>query len=397
MNHLHVLLLPSWYPTKYAPTRGIFFLEQAIALRKAGIQTGVIYPDFRSWRTLTHNNISDTHFQISYNNDNDIPTIRFHGWNPLSARLRYRFFITIAKKLWEEYTDHWGHPDVIHAHSALWGGVAASVLSNQTNIPYIITEHSSGYARDMIRPWQQKLIKNAIQGAAQFITVSKSLKQTLKTYRDADKITVIPNMVDTTFFTLSPVRHNTPPFRFLTVASLVPVKGINILLHSFAIKFKGNNDVILEIGGDGPERHNLEKLAVNLGIQKQVSFLGYLDRYAVKEAMWRANTFVSTSYVETFGVVLIEAMATGLPVIATRCGGPEEIITPGTGILVHPGDENELAEAMIQIKEQRESFAKETEIRAAVVNKYEQKVIVDQLISILSSVANNVPPTTSMT
>ena len=109
------------------------------------------------------------------------------------------------------------------------------------------------------------------------------------------------------------------PFTFYAQAHLTPRKGFDILVRAFARRFRGDTSVQLVIGGAGESRHDLEGLVEVTGVHRQVTFLGGIPSDAVREAMWKANCFVLPSRAENFGVVLIEALATGLPVIFTRC------------------------------------------------------------------------------
>jgi glycosyltransferase involved in cell wall biosynthesis len=127
------------------------------------------------------------------------------------------------------------------------------------------------------------------------------------------------------------------------------VKRFDLLIRAFAASFRGNTEVRLVIGGDGSSRQDLESLGRALGVQGQVRYLGGLSREGVRRAMWEAHCFVLPSLIETFGVVLIEALATGLPVIATRSGGPDDIVVPEVGVLLEPGEEHALAAAMVAI------------------------------------------------
>ncbi|PQP32811.1 glycosyltransferase family 4 protein, partial [Desulfobacteraceae bacterium SEEP-SAG10] len=94
----------------------------------------------------------------------------------------------------------------------------------------------------------------------------------------------------------------------------------------------------------------LQKLAQDLGIGDCVTFLGKLDRTQVLKEMNQCQAFVLSSEFETFGVVVIEALSQGKPVIATRCGGPEEILHAGNGILVQKNDKKSLADAMVCLR-----------------------------------------------
>ncbi len=393
MTHPHILLLPSWYPTDYAPIRGNFFREQAQALKEAGAQVGVIYVDFRSYRTLKAAHLLGTRFQIEHRIERGIATYRYCGWNPLSARWRYRWTINLSQRMWRRYIAKWGVPDIIHAHSVIWGGAAASALARQTGIPYILTEHSSGYARGLIRPWQRPIIEGVLLHAAALLAVSPAVKQILTPYvpSRSDEIIVTPNMVNTSFFHLPSTPRASRPFRFLSVANLNRNKGLDIVLRAFAQAFEQAEEVILEIGGDGPERTALERLVVELNIQARVVFLGRLSREEVRAAMWRANALVLASHIETFGVVLIEAMATGLPVIATRSGGPEQIVTSRTGVLVERGNVSALARAMKHLRENRCQWGDEAAIRQEAISNYDQQVIANRLLEIYAKTLNPSP------
>ncbi len=158
---------------------------------------------------------------------------------------------------------------------------------------------------------------------------------------------IVPCAVDDAYWTPPPTPRERSPFTFYAQAHLVPHKGFALLIRTFANCFRGTAQVRLIIGGDGAIRQDLESLAEGLGVRGQVKFVGALPRDAVRDAMRSANCFVLPSFAENFGVVLIEALATGLPVISTRCGGPEDIITPEVGVLLEPGDEQGLASAMV--------------------------------------------------
>lgn len=347
MRDMHVLIIPSWYPTEQSPAAGVFFAEQAKALHRAGIRVGVVAPIQRSVRTLTQGHLLNYTFKTDFHEEEGIPTFRSLGWAvPKLPRVSRQTWLWQARRLVDLYVQRFGKPDIIHAHAVLWGGVAALEASQRLGVPYLVTEHSTAYARGLIRPWQEPDIRRVLQRAAARVAVSQSLARLIASYAMGMPIEVVPNVVDTEFFTLPPHPKPSRPFVFLSVALLTPKKGIDVLIKAFATKFKGYANVELWIGGDGPQRSDLERLVRSLGIEPQVRFLGLLSREQVREAMWRANAFVLPSYVETFGVVLIEAMATGLPVIATRCGGPEEFVTPEVGYLVSPGNIEQLGEAL---------------------------------------------------
>lgn len=343
----HVLVIPSWYASAYNPTNGGFFRDQCLALQRAGHRVGMIYPEFRRLRSLSLGAFRDNHFQTELREDDGFPVLRFQGW-ALVGRPNLVLQRRMALRLYDRYVRTFGAPDVVHAHGAQTGGSEAAFIQAERGVPYVITEHSSAFLRDLFADWMRPYLEEAFARAEGVAAVSAALARAIEPYlpAGAEPAQVIPNLVDTDFFTLPSERVAAPPYRVVCIALLNANKQVDMLLRAFATSFGGDPEVVLEIGGDGPERPRLEALARALGIEDRVRFLGLIPREQVREVLQRGHLFVLTSRRETFGLVCVEAMACGLPVVATRSGGPEEIVTPDVGWLVDPEDPAPLAAAL---------------------------------------------------
>jgi glycosyltransferase involved in cell wall biosynthesis len=134
---------------------------------------------------------------------------------------------------------------------------------------------------------------------------------------------------------------------------LAPIKGVDDLIRAIAILRTELPEIGLEIAGDGPERGALEELVQSSGLDAHVTFLGWQSDLAPAFKRWAM--FVQPSLSEGFGVSALEAMATGLPVIATAVGGIPELVVAGeTGLLVPPRDPNRLAGALRELLRDRD-------------------------------------------
>ena len=379
---MKVLLLPSFYCSPEHPTMGIFFKDQAQALLRAGIEVEVLFNEARSLRELSFRALVQNHWQRKYEWEDGIFTMRQCGWNPGTASTRGgRLWSEQTVALFRKYQSLRGRPDVIHAHFSLWASYAAFLIRERFGIPYVITEQSTAFPLHRIPAGADKLIRLAGDHAARRISVSKALAAAYQPYL-SKPIEIIPNVVDTLFFTPPVAPRSRRIFSYLAVGNLVVRKGFHLLLRAFAANFRNLSDVVLRIGGAGPERSRLEHLANDLGLKSQVEFLGGIGREQVRTAMQAANVLVLPSSQETFGVVLIEAMSTGIPVIATRSGGPEEIITADTGLLTSPGDVEELGKALV---EARERVWNAELIRHSVESRFSSGVIAAALTDVYRS------------
>jgi glycosyltransferase involved in cell wall biosynthesis len=276
-----------------------------------------------------------------------------------------------------EYMHRYGRPDLIAAQSAVWAGEAAWRAKATWGLPYVITEVHTGFGTGTVSGKTAAVSSRAFANAEAVVAISENLRAKLTELNVARAVSLIPCTMDETYWTLPPQPRATHPFTFFAQAHLTPRKGFDLLIRAFARRFRGEQDVRLVIGGDGPMRHELEALARSTGVQSQVTFLGAIPRDEVRDAMWRANCFVLPSHAENFGVVLIEALSTGLPVISTRCGGPEDIITDEVGLLLEPGDEDGLAEALVAMRRRPDTDAHS--IRAYAIRRYGYPAVGSQL------------------
>ncbi|HLZ41969.1 MAG TPA: glycosyltransferase [Candidatus Sulfotelmatobacter sp.] len=381
---LHVIVLPSSYPTFHSPVDGIFVQAQAAALKNAALRVGVVYPDMRSLRTLPTGRLLRSRFQMGVQREQEVETIRIHAWNIPFRTVAPRLWQSLALRGFAAYVKRFGHPDLIHAHNSLWAGAAAREIKNRFGVQYVLTEHSSAYARQLVSKDDEELTRRVFAEASAVMAVSRWLSAGLQPCGERE-IRVIPNIVDTDFFTLPPTPRRAKPLRFLTVGLLTPVKGIDLLLRAFSEAFSDSADVELEVAGDGPERPRLQELARSLKISDRVIFSGLRTREQVRESMWRSNAFVTASHVETFGIVLAEALATGLPLISTKCGGPEEIVTGDVGVLVEPGSVNALAGALKEILLKAASYDPLLQ-RGSAVQRYAGPAVVSRLQDVYQGV-----------
>ncbi|MFZ5939363.1 MAG: glycosyltransferase [Bacteroidota bacterium] len=349
-DRLRILVLPSWFP----PDGGEFFLEQAENLcsestrvhilvnRLTGITSGV-----RAFAGAK---------KITLQQEGCVRIFRSgtRKW-PRTERLNIRRWARRYLKLYKWYESKYGVPDVLIAHSAVWAGYAASGICENTGIPMILVEHRSRFALDsaearkMIPSWYLPMLREAFARANTVVTVSSSLIPQIRSIQPelrAEPLT-IPNLVDTGFFTLPVQARSAEPYVILFVGLLEEVKGIDILLQAFS---QLGPDSRLRIAGRGSREKELKILTAKLGLEDRVVFLGQISREQVRDEMQNASVFVLPSHFEAFGVVLIEAMSTGCPLISTRSGGPEEIITRECGILVAPGNEMELRQALETVR-----------------------------------------------
>lgn len=377
-----VLIIPSWYPTEENNILGIFFKEQAAALKKHGCEVTVLYPEIRTLRSYS----SSWKQGVQIAEEDGLKVYRYKTYNPLPARVPFSnafVFYNRLKKLYKEMVRKDGKPDIIHAHSVLWGGWAAAKIAEEENIPLVVTEHSSKLIRNLLKSYEKREVANTLKKANGIISVGPSLKKELQKYTDKH-IFEIPNIVDyKAFQNISSKDSQKDRFRFLSLAFLTPNKGMDILIKSFAKGFKGD-DVELVIGGDGQQMDELVKLAKELGVDTQVRFLGRIDRQQVIAQMQNCDAFVLASKFETFGVVLIEALASGKPVISTRSGGPESIVNDKNGFLVPVDDVEELSKAMQQLYNHYHEY-NPAEIRKECEDRFSEEVIVGKIKEVYHS------------
>lgn len=357
---MHILILPSFYPTQENPNYGSFFYEQASHLQEAGLQVGVIHPEVRPFKALTLPLLQKNYFQISETVERGMNTFRSHGWNLSPGFLpgTMHLFVKCADKLFQRYVKRHGVPGLIHAHCTVWGGVTAHHLAKKYGIPFLITEHRSEFlhsqliSKKIYLPYLEKKVRETLSEASACVAVSSTLKSALERYTESIK--VIPNFLDLKEF--NPSNEEKPKdFTFFSLSNLVPKKNIQLLIRAFEQVCKKDPSVKLKIGGDGVERKALQQMVKDRNLSR-VEFLGKLSRSQVKEAMASSHVFVLPSLVETFGIVFIEALAMGLPVIGTQCGGPEDIITEKVGRLIACDDLEALVEGMQSVKEKYSSY-----------------------------------------
>jgi L-malate glycosyltransferase len=378
---MKIFVVPSWYPDSENSLRGIFFKEQVHALKKEGMDIVVLYPEIWSIKTFIKQKPG-----VFCEIEEGIKTYRYKGYNfiPRVPWIAYHIYRARLKKLFSLAIKREGKPDLVHAHSLIWGGVAVAELAENHSIPLVVTEHSSAFGRGLLKPFHQKLIKRKVNSIRHFIAVSNSLKNDLSGFIPPEQIEVIPNIVDTEFFNISNKKRS--KFTFFTLAMLKENKGIDVLIKAFSQKFKASEAELL-IGGDGIEKRQLEDLAANLNIDKQVTFLGKLSRERTSDFMEQCDVFVLPSRYETFGVVYIEALSCGKPVIATKCGGPEMMVNKQNGLLVPVDHVEELGGAMSYVKENYQSYDPAA-IRRECIEQYSEKAVTAKLINYYKEVVS---------
>ena len=200
-------------------------------------------------------------------------------------------------------------------------------------------------------------------------------------------IEIFENMVDEEFFKIPEDALPDTPFIFIAIGNLIDIKGYDILIKAFNQSQK-NRDAKLLIAGEGNARNKLQRLITQLEMENQISLLGSLSREDVKRLLQSSHVLVSSSLYETFGITIIEAMACGLPVLSTRSGGPDTIFTIETGLLVKPGDIDQLAGGLKTIRENYPSYNRGV-IRNSCITKYGKKHAINRLLNVYMNILQN--------
>lgn len=397
---MHILVVPSWYPSNSEDVSGSFIREQAQALaRYGGHRVGVVFPKFRPFRGMGTSAIGSRGIEVTL--DEGVTTYRLNvlDWLRRIPYLGAEIWIRQGMRLFSRYMHANGKPDVIHAHVMFYGGLLAQRISAKYRIPFVVTEHDSGYARGFVKPWQLMLGSEAAKSASACIAVGEKFADMLdNVYKlKHGSWRYVPNMVSGRFFEtpfIEAINSKKRGFRFCSICNLNSNKGVDLIIRAFAQIFSTHKSVQLIIGGEGSERLALEQLAKVVGVSEQVSFLGKLSRDQVVEVMTSSDALVLASHYETFGMVLVEALALGKPVVATRCGGPESIVKPDCGILVENGSINALAEGMKQLHEHISDYEAQ-QLRNTCMTSFSEIVVV-QLLAALYACATSEQKQSSM-
>ena len=394
-TRLRLLIVATWYPSWDDPVAGRFVADQAGALGATGrvaptvvsfAPAGLIGSGpLRARMAQVVGDLAtaaireaDDVFNVAEPPAAGFPVARLGiagGRDPVSgvlhaARARERALLALAGR-WSGRTA----PDVIHAHTVYPDGAAAATMAAHLARPLFLTEHASFVRRLLVAPEIRARYLAAVGQAQRLIVVSQVLADEIVAALPevAAKVVVIPNAVDVDAFRVGEAAGRRPG-ELLFVGYRKESKGLDTLLRAFALVQRSRPTTTLRLIGSAPTAEidaGWRRRAVELGIGEAVRFEPSADRPAVAAAMARASLFVHPSPRETFGVVAVEALAAGLPVVATDSGGVTEIMgahPDDLGAVVPAGDAAALA-AAIEAALDRRDFDPHA-LRAAVVDRF---------------------------
>jgi glycosyltransferase involved in cell wall biosynthesis len=354
---LRVLLISDWYPDDATAFQGSFVRQQALAVAR---DHEVVVLHLRTRRP------GEGTLRLEEENDPPLRVLRVRHSSPPAPATAVNLWAVAAvlRRLRRERR----FPDVLHAHE-FGAGFAAVVLGRLVRRPVIVSEHSSEFATGAIGGAAAWIARRGFAGADLVCPVSESLRASLEQGGWNGRYEVVPNVVDTERFIPGPALDVTAPPRVVVVASLRHVKGVEDLVEAVGLVARRRAGFSVDVVGDGPLLGALRERARTLGLDGRLAFHGALPRDGVAALMRGAAFAVVPSRWETFSVVLSEAMACGLPVLATAVGGMPERIHAGNGIVCPPRDPVALAAGLERMLDEHRRFdraAIAAEVRAGL-------------------------------
>ena len=373
---MKILHLPKWYPHRYDDQDGDFVARHVEAIATHGGADSVVL--FATVARGPLPGLIDTEEDFS----GPVPTLRYYyraaptGLPLLDKPLKLLLYYWCLRRGYRRLRQHWAGapPDIVHVHILLRTGLFAWILQKMRGIPFIVTEHWTLYLPPRaagisgLRRWLTRVV---VRRAAALHTVSAGLGRAMAALGFVNaRSVVIANVVDTDLFRPRAVPGAGGTHDEAGVAQgATPAAAAPTLLHvsAFHDEVKNISGVLrvvarlraawpglrLRVAGYGPDEQALRTYAARLGLLADgtVVFLGKLPHAAVAAEMARATALLSFSRAETFGCVLLEARASGCPVVATSTGGVPELFVPADafGLLVAPDDEAALAAAITKV------------------------------------------------
>jgi len=354
---MKILMLSHMYPLPFEKMKGIFVHEQVKALAAKGVEVQVVSPvpwtpfpinylssKWKKYSTIPEREIRDG-ISIWYPHYVTFPRAWFFA---SSGQRMYLGIKELVAKIYREF-----QYDLIHAHVALPDGFAALKLKQIYRKPVIVNIHGQDLYVTTNRNKSCKIaLFNVFKKADRIVLVSKKLKEISdNNVGFATKSTVISNGVAMNNILKEKkfiLGEHTLDYRvILSVSYLITRKAIDFNLKAIAQLINKYPNLKYLIIGDGPEMRHLKELSSNLRINEHVEFLGQLPHEKVLAYMAKADIFSLPSWDEAFGVVYIEAMAQGTPVIGCQGEGIEDFVEHGiTGMLVKPKDVDSLVKVM---------------------------------------------------
>ncbi|HEB37253.1 MAG TPA: glycosyltransferase family 1 protein [Thermoplasmatales archaeon] len=263
------------------------------------------------------------------------------------------FKLNISPSLKSKLKDVLKDVDVVHSHHAFSRLPLSSIyVSHKLGIHSVLTTHTVSFLPELEYFWQAisysyPKYRLRLKKVDRIIAVSNAAKRFIQYFTDREDIVVIPNGVDINRF--KPREKKEFGKNLLYVGRIVPKKGLHVLLYAMKKVVEKDDEVKLRIAGKGRLLPLMKSLSKMLDIERNVNFLGYVPDKDLPELYRSSDLLILPSITgESFGITLLEAMASGLPVIGTNVGGVPEIIN-GCGKIVEPGKPNQLSRAILDL------------------------------------------------
>lgn len=368
VKKLNLLVIPSAYPAHDNDISGIFVLDYLASVHK------------HCNITVLRATIGEKGKRVERGVTHGFETINYRSAGffnlPMKKYLRYADMIFNTGTLKKEIEK--GKFDIIHVHGATMHGFLAKRLARAFNIPYTITVHTGPFSKIAESPLMFRVAKNVVEGSSCLMTVSKDLEsQILATgITPKDKI-VTYNPVNTDLFRIGPESELKNEFIF--VGRFEDYKGALRIVKAFSSIANELPNWKLRLIGGGPEQENIEKFVQANELENRVLVYGQMTKSEISDYLRQAKIFVFPSEHETFGIVIAEAMACGVPVLVGNRTAPPEFVEKDQGILVNPQNIAELRDSMLRMVKSINEYSR-TSIRSKVVERFGFEKFGDKLV-----------------
>lgn len=382
MEKIKVAVIPSWYPNGEDRLMGQYHIEFSEALAEAGAEVSMLVVErVRLQKPLEY--LFGKKYRVAKHNGFDAYIRRQLNVAPISFKLQQKQYYKALFAAYKRYEAEHGRPDILHAMVSVPAGYAACMLGRSIGVPVVVTEHASYYARffeGREAPYGREVLNSAAMTA-----VSRFMADSISADYGVE-CSVLPNVVDTSVFKPTQARAEDGTLVAVVECALRRGKRIDDAARSLKLLMDSGRvaNARLIVIGDGFKQDEYKQAVNDIGMSPYTDFVGRKNKAEMAEIFKTTDLMVVPSEFETFCIPAIEALAAGLPVVSTRCRGPEEFLTPECGELCPVGDTAAMADAIYKVYTHRADYKAEHLAEAAAA--FSKHTVAQKAISLYNKI-----------